>query len=228
MWASTLPVKGDSGDATVAPCRRLDMIRSLLFTLALSVCGASAAQNSLEPCREAGDPYHAAVNRIIDKAVAKPARLQLTVFPSFETESGIRLVGSDVYFVEFQSSHWADSIVADGRGSYHMDFSKPKIVTKVHRASLNAGVADRIQQVFTKAIVEARSPGEGGLDGVSYVFSTSSGQCGSAWSPGPQTRNGRLVQLMERLARHAGFTAPLDLARSEKSLARLIKKIEAD
>lgn len=138
------------------------------------------------------------------------------------------MVGSDVYFVELQSSFWADSVAEDGGGSYHMDFSKPRTATKVRRASLAAAVAERVQQVFTKAIVEAKAPGQGGLDGVAYVFTTSGDNCGWAWSPDPQSRNGRLVQLMDRLARHASFTAPLDLARSEKSLIRLVEKIEAN
>lgn len=116
----------------------LKMIRSLIVSFAFILCGTPAAQSTLEPCREAGDPYHAAVNQVIDKVVAKPSRLQLTTFPSFQTESGIRLVGSDVYFVEFQSSYWGDSVAEDGGGSYHMDFRKPRPITKVRRAPLGA------------------------------------------------------------------------------------------
>lgn len=202
------------------------MIRSLIVAFAFILCGTPAAQSTLEPCREAGDPYHAAVNQVIDKVVAKPSRLQLTTFPSFQTESGIRLVGSDVYFVEFQSSYWGDSVAEEGGGSYHMDFRKPRPITKVRRAPLGAAAAERIHRVFTKAIMESKGPGPGGLDGVAYVFAAPGGKCGGTWSPDPQSRNGRLVQIMDRLARHASFTAPLDLARSEKSLLRLLSEIE--
>jgi len=204
------------------------MIRCRFTAFAFVFCGTSAAQGSLEPCREANDPYYRAVNQVIDKAVAKPTQLQLTVFPSFEVESGIRLVGSDVYFVKFRSSFWADSVAADGGGSYHMDFSKPKTVATVSRATLDAAVAERVLRVFTKAIVEAKETGHGGLDGIAYVFTASGGKCGRTWSPEADSRSGRLVQLMDRLARHARFSAPLDLARSEKSLIRLIGKIEGN
>lgn len=204
------------------------MIRSLLAAFTFVFSGASAAQSSLEPCHEERDPYHAAVNQIIDKAVSKPSLLQLTVFPSFQVESGVRLVGSEVYFVEFQSSYWADSVAEDGGGSYHMDFTKPKTIAKVKRAKLAAAVAERVHQVFAKAITEAKGPGLGGLDGTAYVFTTFEGKCGWAWSPDPNSRNGRLVQLMDRLARHASFIAPLDLARSEKSLIRMLAKIETN
>ncbi|WP_035372893.1 hypothetical protein [Pseudoduganella violaceinigra] len=200
-----------------------------VFAFFGTFCAEAVAQDLLEPCHpKSGNPYYTGVYRVIDKAVGRPSRLQLTTFPSFQSESGIRLVDSEVYFVEFQAFFWDQSYVSDGSGVGHMDFSKPKITTKVRHAALSPPVAERVQLVFAKAIANAKESDAGGLDGTSYVFSTSGESCGAAWSPEPRSKNGRLVELMRRLERHSGFSSPIDLARSEKSLVRLLQAVESD
>lgn len=189
--------------------------------------GGCLAQNLLAPCRYEGkDPYYQGVYRVIDKAVGKPSRLQLTVFPSFQAESGVRLLGTEVYHVQLLSSFWGDSQTWDRKGSGHMDFSKPKSLTRVRHAPLSSAVADRVEQVFAKATLAANGAELGGLDGTSYEFTMPGGGCGSTWSPDPKSPNGRLVRLMDRLEAHARFTVPIDLERSEKSLLRLLDQIE--
>jgi hypothetical protein len=198
-----------------------------LFVLAGVLQSSSIAQNVLEPCREDfSDEYHARVNRIIGDAVAQPSSLRLTTFPSFQPESGLILVGAELYFVRLNSFYWAESLYADRDGSYRRDFVKPKIVTTTLHAPLSATIARRIEYVYSAAIAKAGTSGRMGLDGVAYVFSTSNGACAWAWSPEPGTRNGRLLELMERLEKHATFSLPIDLQRSEKAIKKLLQTIE--
>lgn len=203
------------------------MKQLLILVTVLALHGRCIAQDSLEPCAKNFDnPYHSGVNRFIDDAVSKPSRLQLTTIPSFQVESGIRLVESEVYYVEFKSSYWGSSIVYDRKGVGRMDFKRTKIATKVWHAPLDVSVADRVQRAFAKAIANASPSGKMGVDGVSYVFSTDDGACGSTWSPDPKSQNGRLVQLLNRLEKHATFKSPMDLDRSEKSLIKLLQAVE--
>lgn len=185
------------------------------------------AQSSLEPCRKDFiDAYHVGVNKVIDDAVAVPSSLQLTTFPSFQTESGLRLVASKVYFVEFQTSFWGDSYVVDRKGNGRMDFTKPRTVAKSRSAPLSSDTAQRIGRAYSKAITEATQSGRTGLDGTAYVLSTGKGDCAWAWSPEPNSQNGQLIELMRRLETHTKFSSLIDLQRSEKSIIQLLNTIE--
>ena len=131
----------------------LGMKHYLCLVVACVLQAHAAAQDALEPCLDRFDnPYYAAVNRVIDNAVAKPARLLLTTVPSFQPESGLRLVGNDIYYVEFPRSFWYESYPKGGNG--HMDFTRPRIVSKARRAPLSANVANRVEQVFVNAIAK--------------------------------------------------------------------------
>lgn len=185
------------------------------------------AKDALEPCgQDFTDPYHKAVNRHIDDAVAQPSSLQLMTFPSFQPESGVRLAGGEVYAVQLRSSFWYSAYQRHPDGSLRLDFGKPKIAVKVSHAPVDAKLARAIEQVYLRAIAKAENADRAGLDGVSYVFSTSAGTCAQTWSPEANTRNGRLVQLMERLRQHTSFSLPIDLQRSEKAIARALKALE--
>jgi hypothetical protein len=188
---------------------------------------AAVAQGSLEPCRQDfTDGYHVGVNKVIDGAVAAPSSLQLTTCPSFQAESGLRLVASTIYFVEFQTAFWADSYVVDRKGNGRMDFAKPRTVAKSRNAQLSADTAQRIEHLYSQAIADARKSDRMGLDGTAYVLSTAKGACAWAWSPEPDSQNGRLVELLQRLEAHTKFSSSMDLQRSEKAIIRLLNAIE--
>lgn len=188
---------------------------------------AALAQGSLEPCRnDFTDGYHVGVNKVIDDAVAAPSSLQLTTFPSFQAESGLRLVASRIYFVEFQTSFWGDSYVVDRAGNGHMDFTKPRTLAKLRSAQLSADTSQRIGRLYSKAIDEATKSDRMGLDGTAYVLSSAKRACAWAWSPEPSSQNGRLIELMRRLETHAKFSSAMDLQSSEKVIIRLLNAIE--
>jgi len=198
--------------------------------LIIYLCGLfsnAVAQDSLEPCRDVqSDRYRAGVNKVIDKAVGRPSSLQLTTYPSFDAESGLRLVGAELYFVQFRSSFWgaAHPDFRDGRS--RMDFTKPRIRVSTSRAPLSMTIARRIESAYAKAIAKAAKNDLIGMDGDFYIFSTSEHSCALAWSPEPQTRNGRLVALMDWLGRHTTYSNSVDLGSSEKAIEILLNTIE--
>lgn len=198
-----------------------------LFALLIALHGNASAQGSLEPCgQDFADGYHTGVNSRIEAAVARKSSLQLTTYPSFEVESGLRLVGPDLYFVEFRTQFWNDSYVVDRKGVSHMDFTKPKTDVRTSHVRLDPAIAARVERIYSKAIAEAKHSDRGGLDGTTFVFSTQQGACGSTWSPAPGSANGRLVELARRLGTHTRLTAPIDLQRSEKTIIRYLDVIE--
>ncbi|GEM_PF-3378004 len=210
--------------------RRQGALKTLLLLLLLEVFQSSAsAHDALEPCRdERNDPYHTRVNGLIDKAVGKPSSIRLTTYPSFASESGLRIVGNELYFVEFARSFWDESFEQVSKHEYRMNFKKPDIRTRTRHAPLSALAADRIRRVYASAIAQPKESGHMGLDGVSYVFTTSDGACAWTWSPEPSTRTGRLVELLKRLEKHATLSLPIDLQRSEKNIMQLVRVMEAD
>ncbi len=192
----------------------------LLILVSALLCGRSYAQ-TLEPCRQpeflAG--YYRGVDRVIDNAVGQTPSLSLTTLPSFWAESGVRIVGSDVYFVEFKSSFWGE---ANSYGS----FASPRIETKTHRAAISPELASRIEEIYAGAIAGASQTDRRGVDGVSYRFSSPRAGCGETWSPEPDTVNARLVELLVLLSNHAKLSNPRDMQRSEESMVHLIRNMD--
>jgi hypothetical protein len=191
-----------------------------LLALAVS-CLIGGPVFALEPCRAPND-YYDAVDRIIDRAAGRPAELALTVFPSFQAEWGVRMIGRDVYFVQLRPSFWVSSIVTDRSGSYRHDFSKARVGTSVHKASLHSELAARIRQQYANAISEPNEPEASGHDGIIYRFTVQTVGCGQTWSPRPASRNGQLVELAELLAAHARLSSPRSLELSEKKILRVV------
>ena len=199
-----------------------------LFILAIGCfCNRSYAQSALEPCDlEFMAGYYVGVDRIIDDAVGRPAELAITTFPSFHAESGVRLVGADIYFVDFKSSFWTQGALMEGKsGRSRTHLSKPRIKTSVHVASLSQETAGRIARTYAVAIANARKSNSIGLDGISYHFSTPKAGCAEAWSPDAGSHNARLVELFELLSKHARLSKPRQLQSSEQSIVLLLSAI---
>lgn len=203
---------------------------SVLLILAVGfLCGRAYAQSELEPCNnEFSGEYYARVDRIISEAVGRHAQLQLTTIPSFEPESGVRLVGTDVYFVKFLNSLWAEANAFDEAGYEHTDYAKPRISTKVRHAPLDPGLAKRLEQVFLQSIVNARKSDDLRLDGVTYRFSAAQNSCGTTWSPDPESHSGHLVGLVKFLEKHASLEVEGDLRNSEKSISQALDVMKAE
>ncbi len=202
-------------------------IISLLIILIIVLAPVPAlAQSALKPCEmEFLGDYYRGVEKIIDDAVGGAPRLSLTTLPSFVPESGVRVVGDDVYLVQFASSFWYGAMKPDSAGRDHESFSSAQVKTRIYRAKISRSIADRIEQVYTAAIAGSRKPDRMGLDGVSYRFTRPGIGCGEAWSPDPDTPNAKLVELVELLAKHAKLSNPREMQRSEKAMAATLNRV---
>lgn len=207
--------------------------RCLKFLLLPALIGlfhcVASAQSALEACPTVPpNPYYDGVNAVIDKSVGKPSSLHLTSLPSFAVESGVRLVGTEVYFVQLRKQFWSESVRHQRDGSYRMDFTKPNIITRVRHAPLSLAVMKRIEDVYARAASSSKKQKNMGLDGVIYLISPAGLACAFVWSPDPNTASGRLITLMQRLGIHATLAAPRQLQRSERDIATLLNILEND
>ena len=205
---------------------RMKTFLALLLIAAAACAADSARAQTLEPCEiEFLSEYYRGVDSIIDHATGRPAQLSLTVLPSFFAESGVRLVGNDVYSVELKSSYWEKTQSMDSSGHGHMDFSSPQAASDVFHAPLSPEIVARIKQLYIRAISAATKSDRRGFDGVSYRFSDPSVGCGETWSPDQDSPDGRLVELVQLLAEHAKLSKPRTMQRSEESIVRLLNSM---
>ncbi len=191
----------------------MNYLRCLAAFLSIGLLPISYAA---KPCNDFMPEYYGQVDRIVDVAVGKTARLSLTTFPSFYAESGVRLVGADVYFVQLLSFLWAESY-AGGVGP-KVEFAKVRVKTKTFQAKLRADIADRVEAVYAHAISRVRPSQAQGLDGVTYRFAIPRAGCGEVWSPSNDTPDSRLVMLGELLEKHAQLTTEAELKKNEAAI----------
>ena len=196
-------------------------MHTLRYLFAAFAIGLLTSSHAAEPCSSHMPEYPSQVDKIIDDAVGRPARLSITTIPSFRAESGVRLVGSEVYFVKFASSVWRTSN-ADGVGP-KVEFSKIRVESETYKAALRTDLADRLEAVYAQAISQARPSHNQGLDGVTHHFSIARVGCAEVWSPDRDTPDGQLVMLAELLEKHAQLEDSAQLIASEKAIERAAK-----
>jgi hypothetical protein len=160
------------------------------------------ADEQLEPCRHHLAEYENRVEALSRAAMPGDVEFVVTVIPSFQPEWSVGVSADNGHFflthVTFQPSLWGSSLVETGPNTFGYDFQKPHIQTTAKTANISAELHEALRSEWDRSIASAR-PSDGiGLDGVTFKFQLS-GRCGSAWSPGPETRNGELVNLVMAL-----------------------------
>jgi hypothetical protein len=172
--------------------------------------------------------HESRVESISRTAMPGEAEFWVTVIPSFQPEWSVGVsVDRGRYFVThviFQQSLWGRSLVQSGPDTYSYEFSKPDVQTARHTVVISDDLHTALRSEWERSIASAR-PAEGlGLDGVTFKFQLSE-HCGSAWSPDPETRNGKLVDLVMSLAHFAdtnnGTSQAMDEAAIRTKLQRL-------
>ena len=179
--------------------------------------------HAAEPCSNFMPEYYGQVDSIIDAAVGKTARLSLTTFPSFSAESGVRLIGTDVYFVRLLSFVWAESNA--GAPGPKVPFSRIRVETETFTANLRPDLADRVEVIYASALSKVRPSKSQGLDGVTYRFAIPRKGCGEVWSPLYDTADGQLVMLNELLEKHAQLTTAAELKKSEDAIENATRSL---
>jgi len=177
-----------------------------ILTCCLAVTCA-VADDHLEPCQGHLAEYESRVEAISRAAMPGDVEFWVVVIPSFQPEWSVGVSADNGHFllthVAFQPSLWGSSLVQSGPNTFDHDFSKPHIQTKARTANISAGLHEALRAEWDRSIAGTRSTEGIGLDGVTFKFQLS-GRCGSAWSPSPETRNGKLVDLVTALALLAG------------------------
>jgi hypothetical protein len=163
----------------------------------------ASADEHLEPCQGHFAEYESRVEALSRAAMPGDVEFLVTVIPSFKPEWSVGVSADKGRFflthVVFQPSLWGSSLVQTGPNTFGYDFQKPHVQTTATTANISAGLHEALRSEWDRSIVGAR-PSEGiGLDGVTFKFQLS-GRCGSAWSPDPETRNGKLIDLVTALA----------------------------
>jgi hypothetical protein len=173
-----------------------------LVTGCLTVTFALADEH-LEPCQGHLAEYESRVEALSRAAMPGEVEFVVTVIPSFQPEWSVGVSADNGHFflthVAFQPSLWGSSLVQTGPNTFRYDFQKPQVQTTAKTANISAELHEALRSEWDRSIAAAR-PSKGiGLDGVTFKFQLS-GHCGSAWSPDPETRNGKLIDLVMALA----------------------------
>lgn len=184
-------------------------LRSVIASAFLAILHpttASSADDRLEPCRVIFPEYENRVESISHAAMPGKVELWVTVIPSFRPEWSVGVsTNKGRYFVThvvFQRSLWSRSVIRTGPNTESHDFSKPHVETTVATASINAGLYETLRSEWARSIAVDHLSKAVRVDGVTFEFK-SPGRCGKAWTPDPEARNGRHVELAKALARLA-------------------------
>ena len=167
-------------------------------------CLSACPTYALTACEP--NDYFSAVDKVIDSAINGHPDVALTIFPSFKSEYGIRIVQDDVYLVQLRTSFWGSSVVSDRPGSYHHNFSVPRVKTAVYKAALTREVSNQVKKLYSSVIAKDKNSKTGGLDGTTYRFVVQPGGCGETWSPSENSIDDEFVTLAELLSAHAKST----------------------
>jgi hypothetical protein len=176
--------------------------------LAATVTGCLAAtcavaNDHLEPCVGHLAEYESRVETISRAAMPGTVEFVVTVIPSFQPEWSIGVSAAHGDFllthVVFQPSLWGSSNVQLGPNMFGHDFSKPHIQTTARTSKVSGYLHAALRSEWDRSIAGTRRTEGSGLDGETFNFQLL-GRCGSAWSPDPESRNAKLVDLVMALA----------------------------
>jgi len=178
------------------------------FALAAVVTGCltltcAVAGEHLEPCQGHLAEYESRVEALSRGAMPGDVEFLVTVIPSFQPEWSVGVSADKGHFflthVVFQPSLWGSSQVQTGPNTFGYDFQKSHVQTTATTVNISAELHEALRSEWDRSIAGARRSEGIGLDGVTFKFQLS-GRCGSAWSPDPETRNGKLIDLVTALA----------------------------
>lgn len=181
------------------------VIASALLAI-LQPTAASSADDRLEPCRVIFPEYENRLESISHAMMPGKVELWVRVIPSFRPEWSVG-VSTDKgrYFVThvvFQESLWSRSVIRTGPNTGSHDFAKPHVETTVATANISGKLYEALRSEWARSIAAIHLSKAAGVDGVTFEF-LSAGRCGKAWTPDPEARNGRHVELAKALARLA-------------------------
>ncbi len=159
-------------------------------------------QPEASPFDDISREYHARVAEFLLKpAPGEPRLPEFTAvcLPSFQPESAVRLVRSNKGLRAVREP----SLVLVNANEAIWGSTAPSIETTHHTRGIPDGLATRLETLWERMLLSTRASRHVGmgLDGVTYHF-TFRHKSGQTWSPRPETRAGRFVEVARTLARY--------------------------
>ena len=177
-------------------------VKAILIIAALLSAPQVRAEDHLAPCSDFLNGYESRVDAIAHGATPGTIDFWVTVIPSFEPEwsVGVSTDGDQhsLTYVVFDKSLWQGGWISQGPTSMRHDPSAGRVKPRAKTAPISHSLYQGLRSEWERSIKSSRPSEIIGVDGVSYNFKLPD-QCASAWSPKPDTRNGRLVALVEAL-----------------------------
>ncbi|HTR00807.1 MAG TPA: hypothetical protein VMH83_12485 [Candidatus Acidoferrum sp.] len=207
------------------------ILKSLIFIASLQGVLVQA-QQFLEPCTtyDFSRKYEERVASLTQGAMPGKYEFGVMVIPSFTPEWGVGISKEKesifLSYVVLNKSLWGASWVKAGSNLKQMDFSTIEILPKKVTVQINQAIYDGLRAEWERSISSNRASQFGGLDGTTYNFKLL-GQCGKAWSPKPETRNGKLVELVNELQKLASTTEDGELTTREVHVADILHELSA-
>jgi hypothetical protein len=176
----------------------------------------SLNQIGLTPCE--GNLFMRSYYDRVEQAMshANPAEpdAKVMILESFGPESELRIYPSSISYAQLKKSIWWNPPVTEVDRNAVSSFV----------SDINPEVAAQLVELFRGEIQSAReTSNEAGADGTSYFFTTKS-NCARMWSPSPETRAGRLRELLNLLVQHSMSNDE----KSRKDLEEVIKSQTKD
>lgn len=160
------------------------------------------AEDHLAPCGDFLKGYENRVDAIAHGAMPGKVDFWVTVIPSFEPEwsIGVSTSGNQHFltYVVFDRSLWHGGWASSGPNTMRHDSSSGHTKPKARTVPISQSLHQAIRSEWDRSIKSSRPSEILGLDGISYNFKLPD-QCAKAWSPEPNTRNNKLVALVESL-----------------------------
>jgi hypothetical protein len=187
-----------------------------------SFAGSVIAQEYLAPCNSSLRVYENRVDAIAHQAMRGELELSVTVIPSNAPEWSVGVTGNKgaIYltYVVFDQSLWYSSWVPAGSGAMKNDPSSSHVTSVATRIRITRELYAALRSEWERSIANAHPSEALGLDGITYKFELPKDQCASTWSPEPETRNGRLVSIVDALRELASASDKTSAVKSDAIL----------
>ncbi len=203
----------------IMPAEYHSLIRAGHAAALVHVADTDCLHPEWSPFGRIADEYYAAVaDQLLEvnSRTVPRSRLMALCLPSFEREWGVRLVRPQKGLRE-PTAPTLIAIRADEQ--IYASGAKPVPATR-SVWTISDGLATRLEQLWDKMLNTTRMPSgyPMGLDGVMYHFEAAGWKAGKAWSPRPDTRVGRFVEVAHTLAMFTS-SAPEKRPEIERQLA---------
>lgn len=200
--------------------------------LAVLLCFGSEvvkAEEHLAPCNDTLHDYEQRVSALLHKSIPGTIEFSAIVIPSFTPEWGV-IVSKDgekllLSSVTLDRSFWYSSWVKSGNDAMTNDPSAGHANPITSTIRITPELYSALKAEWTRSIKDARRSEMNGFDGEIYKFMLSNTECASAWSPNPESRNGKLVAIVDALRDFASSKNGISSSGREAAIIKMLRAL---